>query len=714
LRVLIVDDHDLLRRGIRSLLTTAKGLEVCGEAVDGRDAIEKAQQLKPDVITMDVTMPNVNGLEAAREIRRLLPDTRILILSQHNSSETMRQALRAGACGYVVKSAISSELLTALEKVRLGGTYFDDSLFAKSSAHIDTEEILQLVTSTMSVAVTRCTRDLRYLWANQSYSDWIHRPLREIIGYSIQEVIGPDAFASLAGYFYRVLSGEKVIFEQRVDYHTIGPRWISCIYSPTLDAAGTPDGWVSVILDITAHKQTEQALRQSEARLKTEASALSKLNDLSSRLWSARTLTTGLQEMLDAAIELVGADKGNVLLLDSHQRVLTIAAQRGFTHEFLDAFRAVSVEHDSACGRALRARERVVIEDVEADRAYAALLDIARVAGYRAVVATPMFGAAGDAIGMLSTHFREPQCPSEESLRRLDLYARQAADFIQRCNTETVLRQSQAELQDMKTELEQKVQQRTQQASRAAEQLRELSARLLQAQDEERRRIARELHDGVGQLLTAIGMNISAVLKEKSKLSPAAAKSVEENAAMVQQVTAEVRSMSQLLHPPLLDEVGLKSALEAYVKGFAKRSKIRTKLELPTQWERLPLEPELCLFRIAQESLVNIHRHSGSATAAVRLTRAAGEIALEISDEGRGIGAELQEKLLAGQNTSVGLCGMRERVRQLGGSLEIQSSGKGTSIRAVLPVPRSKQAKRERRASPPPATLRSPSPPSSC
>jgi PAS domain S-box-containing protein len=256
LRILIVDDHDLLRRGVKSLILAGnEGLEVCGEAVDGRDAIQKAQQLKPDVITMDVTMPNLNGFEATREIRRLVPQSKIIMLSQHNSSETMRQALRAGASGYVVKSAISSELLNAIEKVRQGGSYFDDSVFAKTSAHIDTEQVLQVVTSNMSIAVTRCDRHLSYLWANQSYSDWIGRPLREIIGRSIQQVIGEQAFASLSGYFYRVLAGEKVSFEQKVHYQNIGPRWIFCVYSPTLDSTGTPDGWVSVIVDITRHKR---------------------------------------------------------------------------------------------------------------------------------------------------------------------------------------------------------------------------------------------------------------------------------------------------------------------------------------------------------------------------------------------------------------------------------------------------------------------------
>ena len=152
----------------------------------------------------------------------------------------------------------------------------------------------------------------------------------------------------------------------------------------------------------------------------------------------------------------------------------------------------------------------------------------------------------------------------------------------------------------------------------------ELSARLLKLQDEERRRIARELHDGVGQLLAAMSMNASRVNGEKANLSPDAARCAEENSKLIEQVSADIRTMSYLFHPPLLDEMGLDSALKWFIDGFAERSKITANLELPADWERLPQEYELCLFRIAQECLTNIHRHSGSLTALVRLLRSPG------------------------------------------------------------------------------------------
>ena len=213
----------------------------------------------------------------------------------------------------------------------------------------------------------------------------------------------------------------------------------------------------------------------------------------------------------------------------------------------------------------------------------------------------------------------------------------------------------------------------------------ELSGRLLKLQDEERRRIARELHDGVGQLLAAMRMNASRLEREKSNLSPDAARCAEENSRLIDQVSAEIRTMSYLFHPPLLDEIGLASALKDYIDGFAERSKIAAALEVSADWERLPQDYELCLFRIAQECLTNIHRHSGSSTALVRLLHSPAEIKLEVSDDGKGVNQETQLKISSGATTGVGLRGMRERVRQLGGSLEIRSNGHGTIVIATVP-----------------------------
>jgi signal transduction histidine kinase len=220
----------------------------------------------------------------------------------------------------------------------------------------------------------------------------------------------------------------------------------------------------------------------------------------------------------------------------------------------------------------------------------------------------------------------------------------------------------------------------------------DLSARLLQVQDTEKRRIARELHDGVGQLLAAIGMNVSQVMQEKDKLSPATARRVHENLDLIAQASAEIRTVSYLLHPPMLDEMGLRFALKSYTDGFAERSKISVELQIGSDLGRLPQECEVSLFRVVQECLTNVHRHSNSSTALVRLSRTASEVKLEVIDNGIGIKEDIRSSIASGVSAGVGFRGMQERVRLLGGTLTVQSDENGTSVLVTLPVARDAQS----------------------
>ena len=229
-------------------------------------------------------------------------------------------------------------------------------------------------------------------------------------------------------------------------------------------------------------------------------------------------------------------------------------------------------------------------------------------------------------------------------------------------------------------ELELRVKERTTDLQRAEDSLRALSARLLQAQDEERRRIARELHDSAGQLLAALNMNLVPIQADAAKLGPAAAKAIEESIQLVEELSKELRTISHLLHPPMLDEAGLEFALQWYVEGFAERSDIKVDFELAADLGRLTRDMETAIFRLVQESLTNIHRHADSPVAAVRVFRTDHEIRVEVSDKGKGMAATASKP-------GVGVQGMRERVRQLGGRLEIESSRQGTTVRAILPAP---------------------------
>lgn len=234
-------------------------------------------------------------------------------------------------------------------------------------------------------------------------------------------------------------------------------------------------------------------------------------------------------------------------------------------------------------------------------------------------------------------------------------------------------------------ELEEAVQQRTVELDRTNQNLRELSARLLQLQDDERRRIARELHDSVGQMLAALGMNLAAVGTDLERLTEIA-NTVNDSAGLVKELSKEVRTISHLLHPPLLDEAGLASALRWYVEGFSQRSKIEVELEFPADFGRLPRESETAIFRTVQECLTNIHRHSESPTATIRIAASNRHIRVEVADRGKGIPPEKQFEMASTGTPGVGIRGMRERLRQLGGSLDIHSNGKGTLIVAQVPV----------------------------
>ena len=234
-------------------------------------------------------------------------------------------------------------------------------------------------------------------------------------------------------------------------------------------------------------------------------------------------------------------------------------------------------------------------------------------------------------------------------------------------------------------ELGEAVKERTVELDKTNQNLRELSARLMQLQDDERRRIARELHDSVGQMLAALGMNLAAVGTDIERLVKTA-NTVNDSAALVQELSREVRTISHLLHPPLLDEAGLASALHWYVEGFAERSKIKVDLEIPADFERLDRESETAIFRTVQECLTNVHRHSESPTARIRVIVSDGHVCVEVEDRGRGIPAEKQFEMASTGTPGVGIRGMRERLRQLGGSLDIHSNGKGTLIMARLPL----------------------------
>jgi two-component system NarL family sensor kinase len=216
--------------------------------------------------------------------------------------------------------------------------------------------------------------------------------------------------------------------------------------------------------------------------------------------------------------------------------------------------------------------------------------------------------------------------------------------------------------------------------------LQNLSLRLLKVQDEERRKLSRDLHDSTGQTLAALKIAVS-FLQLSIKDDPSKMALVTDVADLADQAIEELRTMAYLLHPPLLDEVGFACAAEWYIEGFAKRSGVNVSMEIATHHERMPRSMETALFRVLQESLTNVHRHSKAAHVTVCFRHQFEKVILEIRDDGCGIEGERLVRLReTSAETGVGLAGMRERMHELNGTLEMESEGRGTTIRAVVPL----------------------------
>src|SRR5208282_1125001 len=220
------------------------------------------------------------------------------------------------------------------------------------------------------------------------------------------------------------------------------------------------------------------------------------------------------------------------------------------------------------------------------------------------------------------------------------------------------------------------------------EKLRQLTTRLMHLQDEERRRTANILHETTAQSLLALKMNLTAALRQAVSSNSSLHDLLAGSLGLVEVSMQEIRTLSYLLHPPMLDEAGLNPALRWYAKGFTERSGILVRMEIPEDFGRLPRDIETTIFRIVQESLSNVHRHSGSLTARISIARDLFGIVLEIEDQGNGIGREpARDAESSGVTPGVGVSGMRERVRQLGGMFSISSAvDAGTAIRVTFPI----------------------------
>jgi PAS domain S-box-containing protein len=279
--------------------------------------------------------------------------------------------------------------------------------------------------------LSHCSSDLRYLFVSEAYAKMIGRRPEEIVGKKIIEVMGDAGFNTILPHVRAVLSGHRVEYETDVHFKDAGPRLLHVIYTPDADELGNVNGWVASIMDITEKRQAEE---QAEEHIAADLRNMMLLNQLSNRLVrESSEHAQNMKAVIDTAIAITRADKGNLQLFDAITGVLTIAAQRGFDAPFLNFFAAVRND-GSACAAAMKSGERAVVEDVRASEIFAGqpsrevMLD----AGVCAVISTPLLASTGNLLGMISTHFAKPHRPDERELHLIDLLARQTADYLER------------------------------------------------------------------------------------------------------------------------------------------------------------------------------------------------------------------------------------------------------------------------------------------
>ena len=460
----------------------------------------------------------------------------------------------------------------------------------------------------------------------------------EAVGSPVTIIIPPELQDEEKQILGRLRKGERIDHFETVRITKSGRRLnVSLTISPVKDRSGSIVGASKVARDITERRRSERALRESEERFRA------------------------IVETTPECVKLVGID-GTLL----HMNPPGLAMVGATCPEMVVGKNVYDIiaAHD-------REKFRIFNEDV--------------CHGKRGTLEFDIVGL--DGVGHHMETHAAPMTMPDGSVVQLAV----TSDITERVRVRETLRKNEEQLRMLADDLEKQVRARTQELEarnaevlQQSEQLRELSNRLLQTQDDERRHIARELHDSAGQIIVALGMNLASMTPYAAKLS-VMDKTVEDSQNLIKQLSREIRTTSYLLHPPLLDENGLPEAIRWYVEGLMERSGLSIKLDIAEDFGRLDSETELAMFRIVQECLTNIHRHSGSKTAKIRLSRNAESVSLEIQDEGKGMAAHKLDGVRA-HRSGVGITGMRERVRHLNGAMDINSNANGTKISVKLPA----------------------------
>ena len=653
--VLCVDDNDASRYSVVRVLR-AGGYDVL-EATTGAEALRLLSSV-PDLITLDVQLPDIDGFEVCRRIKADPNTAHVPILHVSATSvetEHRVRGLKGGADGYLVQPLDPEELLATVEALLRLKRAEREALLRAEDAEKAKQQVAELN------AVLRDTVERLRIAQEAAHSgSWeLDFETGRVIWSPEEEAVyglAPGKFSGdidewrrmvYPGDLAQVESALQEAIDHRTEYHSEfritrtdgAPRWIESFGRIFYNENGSPERIIGVNADISQRKEIEQALQRSEFRFKR--------------------------------------------LVDSNIIPIICANMNGIT-EANDAFlKMIGYTRDDLANRPI---DWVKLTPPEYAPKDLAALEELSAKGY----CTPF-----------EKEFELPNGRRVPFLIGASVVNNSPLEWLCFVMDLSELKRAEGELRKAHDELERKVGERTEELAKslarvesemrvrqkAEEQLRELSARLLRLQDEDRRRIARDLHDSTGQTLTALKLTANSLENViKGTVVPGAPNLLDDLNALADQALQEIRTISHLLHPPLLDEVGFASAARWYVDGFANRSGITATLNLSAR-PALSKEADLVFFRVLQESLTNVLRHSGSKAVEVCSSCDADTAFLSIKDYGRGIPSEkLSAFRETGAGVGVGLGGMKQRVRELGGHLTVESNESGTCVTATLPL----------------------------
>ena len=564
------------------------------------------------------------------------------------------------------------------EPVRVTGTTTD--INERKRAEEANALLANIVDSSDDAIISKSLEGIITSW-NHGAARLLGYTAEEAVGRSIMLIIPADRRQEEATILNKLRRGERIDHFETVRRRKDGSLLdISLTISPIRDSTGRVIGASKVARDITAQKAAERALADGARQQRA-------LFHLADRLHRAACIEDVYAAALDSISAGLRGDRASILLRDEHD-VMRFVSSRGLSAKYRRA-----VEGHSPWSPDAEDPEPVLINDLSKGNLTDAMRATVKAEGIASLAFIPVI-SNHRLIGKYMVYFDQPHEFNSDELELSLAIGRQLAFAIDRQRAEDALRCSEEQFRGLAETLDAEVRVRTKELEqrnadvlRQSEWLSDLSRRMMLMQDEERRHIARELHDSAGQTLTILSMNLARVTEDIRQTDPELSQEVEESQQLVQQLSREIRTTSYLLHPPLLDESGLSPALHWYVRGLAERSGLDVRLEIAEDFGRLSRDLELVIFRLVQESLTNIHRHSGSKSAQIQVLRDADIVSLAVQDQGKGITPEKLAEIHS-RGSGVGIRGMRERARQFHGEMSIESNGSGTRISVVFPAPK--------------------------